>query len=78
MINYILTGKTIKGNYIHAPRRSCRTIDRPTKQRITVTLNGTEYNRAIYERIIWRNGFRTEIIARFVIINNTNYEIAEA
>lgn len=78
MIDYILTGKTIKGNYIHAPRRSCRTIDCSTKQRITVTLNGTEYNRTIYERIIWRNGFRVETIARFVIVNGVNYEIAEA
>lgn len=78
MIKYITTGKTINGNYINAPRRSCKSIDRPTRQRINITINGIEYDRAIYERIIWRNSARSEIIARFVIVNGANYEIAEA
>ena len=78
MIKYVTTGKTIKGNYIHSPRRSCRLIDLPTRQRITITIDGTEYDRAIYERIIWRNSARSETIARFVIVNGVNYEIAEA
>lgn len=78
MIKFVTTGKTIKGNYIHAPRRSCKPIDRPTRQRIIITIDGIEYDRAICERIVWRNSARSEIIARFVIVNGINYEITEA
>lgn len=78
MIKYVTTGKTIKGNYIHAPRRSCKPIDRPTRQRITVVVDGVEYDRAIYERIVWRKSAKTETIVRFVIVNGINYEITEA
>lgn len=77
MSNYTTTGKTISGNYVGASLRSCGKVDLPTKQRITVTIDGTEYDRAIYERIVWRNGCDSDVIARFVIVNGTNYEVAE-
>lgn len=77
MSTYTITGKTINGNHINAPRRSCKPIDCPTEQRITVTIDGTEYDRAIYERIVWRNSGEREVISRFVIVNGTNYEVAE-
>ena len=77
MTKYMLTGKTIDGNYINAPKRSCKPIDSPTKERITVELDGKSYDRAIYERVIWRNMGESEIVARFVIINGINHEVAE-
>ena len=78
MSNYTTTGKTIEGSYIGAPLRSCGKVDRPTEQRITVTIDGTEYDRAIYKRIVWRNGGESTVLAQFVIVNGTNYEVAEA
>lgn len=78
MTTITTTGKTIEGNYIGASLRSCGKVDQPTKQRITVTIDGTEYDRAIYERIVWRNSTNSDVIARFVIVNGINYEVVEA
>ena len=79
MSNYTITGKTISGNYLHAPRRSGKPVDCATRTRITVTIDGIEYDRAIYERAIWRNHGTgvDDVIARFVIVNGVNYEVAE-
>lgn len=66
---------TISGNYVNAPLRSCRPVDQPTSERITVTLDGVEYERTVYERVIWRNSGKRTVSARFVIINGTNYLI---
>lgn len=65
--------KTLGYNYINAPLRSCKPIDQPTKERITIELDGKTYERTIYERIIWRNNGRHTIVARFVIVNGVNY-----
>ena len=72
-----LTGKIINGNYINAPRRSCKPYDYPTEERVTVELDGKTYERTIYERVTWRNSAKSSVSARFVIINGTNYEVAK-
>lgn len=72
-----ITGNVIDGNYIDAPRRSCKPVDYPTKERIEVTIDGKTYERTVYQRAIWRNMGESTIVAEFVIVNDTNYEVAE-
>ena len=64
---------TLNGNHINAPLRSCKPVDQPTGERVTVELDGTTYERTVYERIIWRASGRHTVSARFVIIDGTNY-----
>lgn len=75
---FAITGKTINGNYLHAPMRSGKIIDYPSKQRVAVIVNGEQYDRAIFNRAIWRNNHDYTIVARFVIINGVNYEVADS
>ena len=80
MTDYRLTGKTIRGNYQGAPLQSCKPYDYCTRERIDVILDGETYNRAIFERVIWRTNWgirRPSVIARFVQINGTSHEIKE-
>lgn len=79
MTKYEITGKTLNGSYINTPRQSCRPADCLASERIDIEIDGTIYNRRVYERVIWRNGgTRNTVIARFVIVNGTRYEIEEA
>lgn len=71
-----ITGKTIDGNYLSTERRSCKYYDAPTDERVTVTLWGKDYERTVHERRIWRNMGAHTLVARFVIIDGTNYEVA--
>jgi hypothetical protein len=64
---------TINGNYIDVPKQSCKLIDHPTKERITVELDGQTYERTVYERVIWRNMGKSAVSARFVIVNGISY-----
>lgn len=75
MTTIIATGKTINGNYTGAPLRSCKKVDAPTRTRGIVTIDGTEYERTVWERVIWRNSGKNDVIARFVIVNGTSYEV---
>ena len=72
-----ITGNVIDGNYIDAPRRSCKPVDYPTEERVDVAIDGTWYNRAVYRRVIWRAMGEDTLVAEFVIVNGTNYEVAE-
>lgn len=63
----------LNGNFIDAPHRSGKPVDRPSGERITVELDGKTYERTIYERIIWRNMGKCSVSTRFVIVNGTNY-----
>jgi len=65
--------KTISGNNIDAPRQSCKSVDIPTSERVTVELDGKTYERTVYERLRWRNNGNSTVRARFVIVNGTNY-----
>lgn len=78
MTKYIATGKTIEGNFQGKPHTSCAKIDFPTRERIAITIDGTEYERTVFERAIYRNMGDIEIIARFVIVDGVQYEITEA
>ena len=73
-----ITGKTIEGNFLGAALRSCAKVDYPTKERVTVTIDGTEYERTVHERAIWRNNGRNTVIARFVTVNGINWEVKDA
>lgn len=75
MATITATGKIIGGNYIGAPKRSCKPIDVPTKIRGTVSIDGVEYERTVHERVIWRNMGTSTTKARFVIVNGTNHEV---
>lgn len=77
MTKYMLTGKTIEGNYTDKPRTSCALIDLSTGMRITVNIDGIEYDRAIFERIKWRTQGEHTHIAFFIIVNGIQYEVAE-
>lgn len=78
MTKYITTGKTIDGNFQGKTFTSCSKHDLPTDERITITIDGTEYERTIFERIEYRNMGENTLIARFVIVNGVQYEVAEA
>ena len=67
-----ITGKTIQGNRIGAPRQSGKDVDVPTDERGIVTIDGIDYERTVYERIRYGSG---KVRARFVIVNGTNYEV---
>lgn len=70
--------KTLKNDYRFTPLQSCKPLDCVTKERSVFMLNGTEYERTIHERVIWRNGPRgCTHLAYFVIINGTFYEVEE-
>lgn len=66
---------TISNNYLGAPRTSCKPFDYPTGERVTVVLDGTEYERTVHERAIWRAGKPNKLVARFVIVNGVNYRV---
>lgn len=74
---YEITGKTIEGNFQGVPRTSCAKIDYVTRERISIEVDGIAYDRAIYERAIYRAMAENTILARFVIVNGVQYEIAE-
>lgn len=78
MTKYIATGKTIEGNFQGTPHTSCAKIDFPTRERIAITIAGTEYERTVFERAIYRNMGDIETVARFVIVDGVQYEIVEA
>lgn len=75
MKHITITGKTISGNYIDAPLQSGKSVDVPTDERGIVTIDGTDYERTVYERIRV-NGRGGRVRARFVIVGGTNYEVA--
>lgn len=72
-----ITGAILKGNYLGAPMRSCKKVDYVTKQRVIVTIDGVDYDRAVYERAIWRNGRPNTVLARFVWISGKFYVLAD-
>lgn len=71
----MITGKTLEGNYVSAPRKSGRPIDEPTGIKVTVTIGGEQYERTVMERRIWRNMGPSRLVARFVKVNGVNYEV---
>lgn len=75
---YRITGKRLEGNYLGAPTTSCKPKDYPTKERISIDLNGKTYERTIHERIIWRASGKHTLKARFVIIDGSFWEVEEA
>lgn len=77
MTKYMLTGKTIKGNFQDKPFTSCSKHDLPTGERITITIDGIEYERTLFERIKYRTQGENTHIAFFVIVNGIQYEVAE-
>lgn len=70
--------KVLEGNYIGKLCTSCAKIDTPTHERVTVILDGVEYERTVYERIVWRNQGENTVIARFVWINGVFYVIDDS
>ena len=78
MTKYNITGKTIEGNFQGKPFTSCSKHDLPTGERITITIDGIEYERTIFERIKYRTQGEHTHIAFFVIVNGIQYEITEA
>lgn len=73
MKHITITGKTIQGNRIGAPRQSGKDVDVPTDERGIVTIDGIDYERTVYERIRYGSG---KVRARFVIVNGINYEVS--
>ena len=69
------TAPILKGNHIGDPCVSCGKIDRPTHERVTVILDGVEYERTVWERVVWRNRKPGTVIARFVWIGGAFYVI---
>lgn len=69
------TATILKGNHIGDPRVSCKKIDSPTHERVTVILDGIEYERTVWERVVWRNRKPSTVVARFVWINGIFYAI---
>lgn len=78
MTKYNITGKTIEGNFQGKPFTSCSKHDLPTGERITITIDGIEYERTIFERIKYRTQGEHTHIAFFVIVNGIQYEVTEA
>lgn len=77
--DYKTTGKIINGNYIGAPKQSGKPIDGPIGKRVSVVVDGKTYVRTMYTRTIWHDMMtKRKDIARFVIINGINYEVAKA
>lgn len=74
---YQITGKTIDGNFQGVARQSCKPIDSATAERIEITIDGETYERTVFERIIWRAMKPNTLVARFVIVNGTQYEVTE-
>lgn len=71
-----LTGRIIEGQrYIGMAEKSGRPYDTPAGPRGTVILDGETYERTVYERRIWYNMKPHKLVARFVIIDNVNYEV---
>lgn len=66
---------TLIGNYIYAPRVSGAEIDYETDDRVVVNLDGKEYERTVYERVVWRNQAEYTVVARFVWIKGMFYVI---
>lgn len=77
MKKYITTGKTLKGNYIGWPLRSCKPIDYPTEERAIINHEGQTYERTIHERAIYRNMEPNTLWCRFVIIDDQFLEVEE-
>ena len=76
MANINLTGRIIEGQrYIGMAEKSGRPYDTPAGPRSTVVLDGETYERTVYERRIWYNMKPHKLVARFVIIDNLNYEV---
>lgn len=72
---YRITGKKLEGNFLGAPTTSCKPKDYPTKERVSIELNGNTYERTIHERIIWRASGKHTLKARFVIIDGGFWEV---
>lgn len=70
-----LTGNIIEGSYIGAPKRSNGFEDFPTGGLVVVCIDGGQYQRTVYERVVWRNMRPCESVAEFVTVNGINYEI---
>lgn len=77
MKKYITTGKTLKGNYIGWPLRSCKPIDYPTEERAIIKHEGQTYERTIHERAIYRTMKPNTVWSRFVIIDGEFLEVEE-
>lgn len=71
------TNGRLAGNYQGATLTSCAKVDYPTKTRIAFKLDGQEYERAIFERVIWRNSKPNTVLAQFVIVNGENVLLSE-
>ncbi len=69
--------RILEGNYIGKPRTSCAKIDYPTEERVTVSLGGKEYDRAVYERVIWRNQGENTLVDRFVWVDGKFYSLTD-
>jgi hypothetical protein len=71
-----LTGGIIKGKrHIGKAHKSGKPYDTPTDERGIVTLDGETYERTVYERRTWYNMRPHKLLARYVIIDNVNYEV---
>lgn len=72
----LITGRTLENDYRNAPRRSCAYVDYPTDERVSVEIEGREYERTVHERAVWRNQGPNRMVARFVKVYGINYELA--
>lgn len=71
-----ITGKTLQGDYRNTQRRSCAYMDYPTGERVSVEIEGREYERTVHERAVWRNQGPNRVVVRFVKVQGINYELA--
>lgn len=69
-----ITGR-LEGNYIDRARRSCRKIDVPTGERVSVRIGDQVYERTVHERRVWRNSGPHTTLARFVIVDGADYVV---
>lgn len=75
-LDMFTTKKEITGDYFSAPHTSCALVDVLARHAaVTVKHEGTVYERALYQRVIYRNQAPNTVIARFVKINGKNWEV---
>lgn len=77
MAKYEITGRIIEGNYQGVPRTSYAKVDYPTGERVSVEVGGVTYGRTVFERAVCRSNPQNGVVlARFVIVNGVQYEVA--
>lgn len=73
---YKLTGNILYGNYLGAPKQSCKRLDVPTEEQIYIHIDGMTVKRTVHTRIIWRNkGSEFEVSNYFIIHNGDRLEL---